>query len=122
MSAAFAVLYALIYVIFVDGIVWLLTDIPALKLALTDYYVWIYLMPLACFLSFLYDGIFVGLGWDKAMRNSMAIAAAIFFLFIGLYDTLGVSLVEGNHVLWFAFISFMLTRGVAQVFILKRNI
>jgi hypothetical protein len=43
-------------------------------------------------------------------------------MFIGLYDAQGVSVVEGNHVLWFAFISFMLTRGMAQVFILKRNI
>lgn len=113
MSSLFAIGYAFIYWLFADSIISLLTDIPTLRSALTDYYLWIYILPLSCFMSFLYDGIFVGLGWDKAMRNSMAIAALVFFAVVGFFEHLD------NHGLWLAFIGFMLSRGLSQAVILK---
>ena len=114
-GSAFAVGYFALYVIFAPLIVSLLTDIEALRQIMDDYYVWIYLLPISCFLSFLMDGIFVGLGWDTKMRNSMAIAAVVFFAMAFAGQSLG------NHGLWLAFCSFMAMRGFAQWFMLHRS-
>ncbi len=129
MGLAFALCYAAFYVLTVDAIVWLLTDIESLKSGIAGYYIWIYLLPLSCFLSFIFDGIFVGLGWDKSMRNSMIVAALCFFSIILLSNALTDSLSNAfnytfnctfnNHILWAAFTTFMLARGLSQWFILR---
>ena len=108
MGGLFALAYMVIYLVFTPLIIMLLTDIPELRTEISAYYGWIYLLPLCCFLSFLMDGIFVGLGWVKKMRDSMAIAAGVFFILAFMTQSLE------NHGLWLAFCSFMLMRGVAQ--------
>lgn len=115
MGGFFAVGYFLIYLVCASWVVMLLTDIPELRTKVEPYYLWIYLLPLCSFLSFLLDGVFVGLGWDRAMRNSMAVAAAVFFVAISTSTSLA------NHGLWLGFCLFMLMRGLAQLFILYRQ-
>ena len=112
----FAVGYLVVYLLFTPLIIGLLTDIPELREQISDYYLWIYLLPLCCFMSFLMDGIFVGLSWDKRMRDSMAIAAGVFFGLVWLAQPLQ------NHGLWLAFCAFMLMRGLAQGVMLKRKV
>ncbi len=113
---AFSLAYTVFYILFVDAIVALLTNIEALVSGIQEYYVWIFIMPLTSVLSFLFDGIFVGLGWDKKMRNSMFIAALMFLLCVFIFQDLG------NHGLWIAFSSFMLMRGLAQGLMMKRHL
>ncbi|WP_232842898.1 MATE family efflux transporter [Psychrosphaera ytuae] len=114
-GGVFAVGYFLLYLLCSQWVVMLLTDIPELRTQMDPYYKWIYLLPLCSFLSFLLDGVFVGLGWDKAMCNSMAIAAGVFFLVISISSALG------NHGLWLGFCLFMLMRGLGQLMILYRQ-
>ncbi len=116
----FALAYTVFYFMTVDLIIWMLTDIDSLKLALADYHIWIVIMPMSCFLSFLFDGVFVGLGWDKKMRNSMLIAALVFFSVILIFSQ--YESIFSNHVLWGAFTSFMLARGVSQGVMLRRSL
>ena len=72
--------------------------------------VWIMAVPLAGFLAFLYDGILVGATYSGLMRNVMAVSTALFF---GLYYLLEP--LSGGSALWVAFVSYLLSRGVLQM-------
>lgn len=74
-----------------------------------QYIVWIILIPLACTMPFIMDGIMVGATETRIMRNSMFIATAAYFaVYYGGYRYIG------NNALWLAFTLFMFLRGVAQ--------
>lgn len=115
MGLAFALFYTVIYFLFASTIFALLTDIDALRNILDSYYGLVVLLPLGSFLCFIFDGIFVGLGWAKAMRNSMFIATLSFMLAVTMNHFLGGQ----NWGLWVAFWLFLLMRGVSQWWLLK---
>ena len=115
LSTGLAVLYSLIYLVFNQPIIALLSDIDEIKLWLTDYQLWIVLFPLVSFLSFIMDGVFVGLAWSKKMLSSMFSAAMVFFVTFFLATDLG------NQGLWLAFCLFMFTRGSVQFWQYKRT-
>lgn len=79
------------------------------------YKIWAMLFPIAGFAAFLWDGIFIGATASKQMRNSMLIAAALFFI---SYST--ISLNDENNSLWFAFILYLASRGVIQTFMSQK--
>ncbi len=89
-------------------IVYNYSSILAVQAELSDYFVWLLLMPIAAVWCYLFDGVFIGAAQTAAMRNSMLACAA--FIFLPLWY---VSLPWGNHGLWFAFTVFNLARGVA---------
>lgn len=111
LTGANALAIALIMVI---GFAWqsgnllgLLTDqVDVLAMAL-EYSPWLIWLPLIGFSSYWLDGIFIGLQASAQMRNSMLLAAGIIFFPIW-YLTLGL----GNHGLWLAFYSFLLSRSL----------
>ena len=72
-----------------------------------SYIVWIIAVPLAGCLPFLIDGILLGATQTKLLRNTMIIAAAIYF---GLYFSTVNAL--GNNALWLSFVTFVAMRGV----------
>ncbi len=73
------------------------------------YIVWIILIPLACTMPFIMDGIMVGATETRIMRNSMFWATAVYFaLYYGGYRFIG------NNALWLAFTLYMFLRGVVQ--------
>lgn len=112
---AFACLYSLIYVMFAEPIFRLMTDIESLVTALSSYYPIVILLPLGSFMCFILDGVFVGLGWAKEMRNSMFIATVAFVAAALVNRYLG-----GENVgLWLCFWLFLLMRGVSQWWMLK---
>lgn len=118
-GAYFGLLYTLVYIGFAETIIELLTNQVALRTYLADFHFWIYAMPLVCFMSFVMDGIFIGLGWAKEMRNTM------FMAFVGFYGViLAISVTDSltNHGLWLAFFTFMALRGTTQVVVLKRQL
>lgn len=110
-----ALIYCLIYWLFGGYIVYLLTNIPSLQTELEGYYGWIFLLPLVSYMSFILDGVFVGLAYSYKMFKSMFIAAITFFSVFYLTRELG------NHALWLAFCSFMLARGLSQLYMVKKN-
>jgi MATE family multidrug resistance protein len=66
------------------------------------------LTPLAGAHAFTFDGIYVGATWNRAMRDLMFVALALFFVVWWLTTPLG------NHGLWLSLIAFLLLRGACQ--------
>ena len=108
-----------------------LTYLPGINLALkiltsqTDviqsaqpYIVWVIILPLVSFGSFVWDGIFIGATASKAMRNSLL--AAAFLVFAPVYFFL--TPVLGNHALWLGMVLFMFSRGLFLTFLYKKSI
>ncbi len=81
------------------------------------YMFWTYLLPFTGFAAFIYDGIYIGATATAAMRNVMFVATAIFFI---IYYALAAH--WGNHALWFAFIVFLIFRGLLMALGQKRYI
>ena len=106
---ATSLLFSAIYGIFGRPVFYIFTDDTALIQNAMPYFIWIVILPLAAFVSFIWDGIFIGLTAAKAMRNTMAFALVIFF--ITLYFSYPKWL---NHGLWLALFVFMIARGLAQ--------
>lgn len=68
---------------------------------------WAVAVPAVCFFAFVADGIMVGATRSSAMRNSMAIASALFFvIYLVSSDLWGV------NALWLSFLSYMTARGL----------
>ncbi|PKF59405.1 MATE family efflux transporter [Alteromonadales bacterium alter-6D02] len=95
------------------GELWInfMTTIEPVQQATLQYLPWMIAICAIAWLSFLMDGVFIGLTNGKAMRNTMIIAAAVFFVVLFLSQSVSPSL--NNHGLWLAFFCFMLTRGVS---------
>jgi MATE family multidrug resistance protein len=103
-----------IALIMVIGFAWqsgnllgLLTDQADVLAMALEYSPWLIWLPLIGCSSYWLDGIFIGLQASAQMRNSMLLAAGIVFLPIW-YLTQNL----GNHGLWLAFYSFLLSRSL----------
>lgn len=104
-----AAFFTLIYILFLDNILAILTDKQNIIELSKQYHIWICLIPVAGFPAFLWDGIFVGATASRQMRNSMLIAVSCFFLlFLVFYHILL------NNILWIAFIVYLALRGIVQ--------
>lgn len=79
------------------------------------YVIWVIVIPLACTMPFIMDGIMVGATETRIMRNSMFLATATYFaIYYGGYQLIG------NNALWLAFTLYMFLRGVAQYYLSGR--
>ena len=108
------VFFTVMYGLFADNILHLLTDKDNIVSAARDYHIWVLLIPLAGFSAFLWDGIFVGMTESGQMRNSMFVATASFFI---IYFAFRSSL--GNSALWLAFIIYLSMRGIMQTILFR---
>ncbi|MFI3287183.1 MAG: MATE family efflux transporter [Rikenellaceae bacterium] len=104
-----ALLFTVLYLLFGENILSIFTDSPAVLSVASDYIYWAAAIPLCGFAAFLWDGILVGMTLSAYLRNSMMIAAAVFF---AIYFPLVY--VWDNAALWFAFLAFLATRGIVQ--------
>jgi MATE family multidrug resistance protein len=115
-GAGLTALFTVVYSVFTDDILRLLTDKAGILQASEDYRLWVLLFPAAGFAAFLWDGIFVGLTASRWMRNSMFAAAALFFVVyyagIAVGDYTGMAV--GNDALWLAFIAYLAMRSLLQ--------
>ena len=110
--------FTIVYFIFGDYLLILLTDNKEIITIAKKYSFWLGLIPLASFAAFIWDGIYIGATASSAMRNSLLIST--FVIFLPLYYTLSGSL--HNHSLWIAMIAFMLSRGLLLTLLAKRAI
>lgn len=78
------------------------------------YALWAAVLPLAGVASFVFDGVFIGAAWTRAMLITMAAALAGF---VGLERLLAPF---GNHGLWLAFCLFFVLRAAGQAAMLPR--
>lgn len=84
-----------------------LTDIIAVQQSANIYLSWLVAICAIGWLTFLMDGVYIGLTRSKAMRNSMILSMIVFFVvwwFNAQYE---------NHGLWLAFLCFVTCRGVS---------
>jgi MATE family multidrug resistance protein len=88
----------------------LLTDNPEVISNARPYFFWVIIIPMVSYAAFLWDGIFIGATAGREMRNAMLIATLL--VFFPAYLILGKLM--GNHGLWFAFILFMVARGLTM--------
>ncbi|WP_448547006.1 MATE family efflux transporter [Thalassotalea fusca] len=104
----FAIAYTLIFTMFDQALIRLISDIPSVIAFAETYVVWLILMPIFACWCYLFDGIYVGMMNAKVMRNSMVIST-----FFGFFPVWFILQSYGNHGLWAAFTVFMLLRGVS---------
>ncbi|MDU4435845.1 MAG: MATE family efflux transporter, partial [Pluralibacter gergoviae] len=114
-SGLVALSFALVYALFGQQIVALLTSIPALQQLADRYVIWQMVLPVVGVWCYLLDGMFIGATRGAEMRNSMAIAALGFGLTL-----LSVPLL-GNHGLWLALTVFLALRGLSLAWIWRRH-
>ncbi len=106
-SALVGISFALCLYFFGDAWIKVLTDLPEVLNTAWYFMPWMIAICLIAWLSFLLDGVYIGLTQAKAMRDSMLFSGLIFFIVIALtFDS-------GNNGLWFAFTIFMLMRGLS---------
>lgn len=104
-----ALLFSLIYFAGGDAIIRLLTSDVSIRSAASDFSLWAVTIPLAGFMAFTWDGVFIGATMTRQMLLSIAGATAVYFT---IWFSLSTSL--GNHALWLAFTAYLLTRGLLQ--------
>lgn len=115
-SALFAISYSLIFAIAGSHIIGMITNIEPVINEAMRYLPWLIVMPLLAHWSYLFDGVYIGLSQSKAMRDSMLLAACFGFL-----PAWALTLSWQNHGLWFALSVFMLSRGIGQAWLLRRQ-
>jgi len=79
-----------------------------------SYFRWAILLPLLGVSAYVFDGIFIGATWTRAMLLTMAAAFAIYGALLLLAGPLG------NHGLWLAFSVFLVARAAGQALVLSR--
>lgn len=75
---------------------------------------WLVIMPMAGVASFIFDGVFVGASWTRALLASMAGAAIVYAGLLWLTWPLG------NDGLWLSFAAFLAVRALFQLAMLPR--
>ncbi|MFT5505488.1 MAG: MATE family multidrug resistance protein [Gammaproteobacteria bacterium] len=89
----------------------LFTDIESVKESAIEYMPWMIISPLVSVWSFQLDGIFIGVGFARQMRNAMLVSLGCYLLI--LYWTIDA---WGNHGLFMALTCFMLIRALTLLF------
>ncbi|MCT4713681.1 MATE family efflux transporter DinF [Enterobacteriaceae bacterium H18W14] len=110
-----ALSFAVVYALFGENIVAMLTSLPTLQQQADRYLHWQMVLPIVGVWCYLLDGMFIGATRGAEMRNSMAIAAAGFGLTLLSVPYLG------NHGLWLAVAVFLALRGLSLGWIWRRH-
>jgi MATE family multidrug resistance protein len=108
-SLIFSAGFTLVYLLAGPLIVRILTDLPDVRQTAMVYLPWLIASPLISVWCFLYDGVYVGMTRAREMRNIMLISTIAIFLPLWF-----LTQSFGNHGLWFAFLTFMASRGIGM--------
>jgi MATE family multidrug resistance protein len=115
-GAGMGILFSVGYAIAGDQLLQIFTDQPEVIEVGSNFLIWLIVLPLVSFPSYIWDGVYIGATASAAMRNSMVMAAAGFFFlpFFLLFPYIG------NHALWMAMLLFMAARGVILTILYPR--
>jgi MATE family multidrug resistance protein len=102
-----ALLISLVFWLFGGFILQWFTSIDAVLITATKYYPWTIIAPIVAIWSSQLDGIFIGTGYTREMRNAMIVSMLMYF---GLLAILVPML--GNHGLFFSLTLFMILRAL----------
>jgi MATE family multidrug resistance protein len=87
---------------------------PVVMATTLTYVPWAVLLPVLGVSSYVFDGIFIGATWTRALLITMAAACAVYAAL--LFAAAGM----GNHGLWLAFSLFLAARAMAQAALLPK--
>jgi len=107
-SAVFGIAVTALFIVFGGSLIDGITTSPEIRLAARDYMLLAALAPACGVLAYCFDGIYIGAGWARDMRNLMLIALAGYLAAWYLLSPLG------NTGLWLSFLIFLLLRGALQ--------
>lgn len=113
-----AILFTFLYHFAGDRLITFFTPNPEVVAVAQPFLVWIILLPVMSFATFILDGIYIGVTASKEMLITMFISTALFF-FLPFYILLPI---VGNHAIWISMLSFMLCRSISQGLLLKKVI
>ncbi len=102
--------YTTIYGLGYEKLLSLFTDEQSTIDFAGQFYYWMILLPIVSFMSYIYDGIYIGLTATKSMRDTMIIA---FIIFLSSYYLLG-GVEVSIHNIWIAMVLFLFIRGIGQ--------
>jgi len=102
-----AIIFTVVYLLFGELIVSVLTGIDTVRVSAAEYMPWILLSPVVSVWSFQLDGIFIGTTRTVDMRNAMIVSVAVYLVAVWL-----IVPVWQNHGLWFCLMLFMVVRAV----------
>lgn len=100
-------LFTLVYLLFGEPILALLTDEGHVISTAVTYLPFAVAIPLISFSAFLFDGLFIGTTSTRYLLVSMATAAVVFFAIVWIFPA-------QNAMLWVAFLTYLGVRGVVQ--------
>lgn len=113
-GVATAIILSAIFAVAGGPIVATFSTDPEVVAAAREYAIWLIAIPIAGVISFMFDGIFVGATWTRAMLGTMAVAFAIYAALLWLTSPLG------NHGLWLSFTIFLALRALGQWLMVPR--
>ncbi len=113
-----SLLFSASYFFWSSALLTLLTNQHQIIGMAPEFNVYIVLIPLFSFASFLWDGIYIGATASREMRNTMILAT--FLVFFPVYYISNNILGFGNHSIWISLLLFLLTRGIAQTILALR--
>jgi MATE family multidrug resistance protein len=102
-----AALISLIYLVFGELILGWFTNIDSVLNTAAVYLPWMIISPLVSIWSFQLDGIFIGAGYTREMRNAMVISTLAYLLLLSVLIPWW-----GNHGLFLGFSLFMVVRAL----------
>ncbi|MCF6214562.1 MAG: MATE family efflux transporter [Emcibacter sp.] len=106
-ALATSVFFSLIYLLFGDIFINILTNIQDIRNTAAEYLIWVIILPVISIWCFHFDGIFIGATAAKYMRNSMVISTVIYIasliIFLPIWQ---------NHGLWLSYSIFMAARAI----------
>ena len=110
-----AALTSLVYLLFGELIISLFTGIDSVLETAAIYLPWLVVLPVLSIWSFQLDGIFIGTGYSREMRNAMIVATVVYLAAIHLLIAW-----QGNHGLFLGLSLFMVLRAVTLGFYYPR--
>ena len=87
---------------------------PGVVATTLTYFPWAILLPLLGVSSYVFDGIYIGATWTRALLLTMVAAVSVYGALLLATGPLG------NHGLWLAFSLFLLVRAIGQAVLLPR--
>ena len=110
-GAVIALLVGVVYFVFGAAIINLFTSIPAVAETALRYLPWMVVAPILSVWSFQLDGIFIGTGHTREMRNAMIFSLLAYLVLLQL-----VIPMLGNHGLYLGLAFFMVIRALSLLF------
>ena len=111
-----AAMAAIGFALFGDALLASFAATPDVARAAQDLGLWLVVIPFAGLAGFVFDGVYVGASWTRALLLTMAGAALVFA------GALWLTWPLGSHGLWLSFTIFLVARALFQAALLPRLI